>query len=175
MDSFTKLIQIIDTLKEKCPNLSEESIKNLKQCVHEMNYYFKSYFKYEISRDSHCKDHCLVYSLSDNKDPHFAETCTHDHSVDCYHCVNLRKLIGTIAWIIDANQDTLGEADFDSQNYDLKKCYQRILAYKIHCLKAICQSSNWENMVDKNSKENVFVILGENSSAFSWSSFPLIL
>ena len=164
MDSFTKLIDIVDNLKKTCPSLTDQMYQGLKHCIKEIHYYFKSYFKYEISMDNDCKHHCLKYGLSDPNDVDYAEICTKKHTIECFHCNQLRRLIGTIAWLIDSNHEALGNLNVEAENYDLNKCYQRILAFKAHCLKAICQSTNWENMMDRYDKNTVYVVMDWGSS-----------
>ena len=42
--------------------------------------------KVHVSENSHVKEHCSVYALSDNTEIEFRQQCDHDHDERCEEC-----------------------------------------------------------------------------------------
>lgn len=69
--------------------------------------YLSTDFKLHISSETPCADHCSVYALSSHE-AEYRETCSHQHSIGCDQCSDLRDAImdiqqqgergGTRAW-----------------------------------------------------------------------------
>ena len=46
-----------------------------------------------IADDSQCKDHCITFSLSDNKQKEFSKQCQHQHTLTCTECEATRTTL----------------------------------------------------------------------------------
>ena len=58
-------------------------------CDHKFKYNIFIYFlisKVHVSENSHVKEHCSVYALSDNTEIEFRQQCDHDHDERCEEC-----------------------------------------------------------------------------------------
>ena len=73
--AFDDMVKIVDTLVEND---------------------LKSGFKAHVGISEHCKDHCIVYALSDPNDPAFNSECEHSHDVLCERCESLRSVLQDI-------------------------------------------------------------------------------
>lgn len=92
MTSFTKMKELVECLIQY--GLDETICLQLKKVISDSNYYFRTHFKHSLRYEDQCKDHCLHYALSDIKDVDFQQICNHSHDIICFHCGNLRKIIG---------------------------------------------------------------------------------
>ena len=93
MSSFTNLKDMVENLLEF--GLDERICQQLKKVIGDLHYYFRSHFKHELHYDDRVKDHCLHFALSDPKEDDYKHVCDHTHDLSCFHCENLKKIIGT--------------------------------------------------------------------------------
>ena len=134
MSSFQNLSAIVESLLERY-DLDYNAGTELRECVTNLQYYYKNYLKYEIRRHSDCKHHCYTYSLSqpfipnDRNGNPFHEKCPGDHEESCFHCENLINVINGLHGAIDIcfQKGKLDKITHREYKMDVDKAYSRVI------------------------------------------------
>ena len=120
----------------------------------------KNHFKYNIQLESNCASHCATYALSDQKDKNFKSTCEHgEHDEVCSHCESipelLMSLLGAVKFVRENFQ--LTELQSNELYYAVDQAQHSISHYKNHLIHSYVQNTYWDEMVDKESLDTVFI------------------
>jgi hypothetical protein len=134
-ESFDNIIGVVDSLVE---NAADELWgKTAKKELREAKRYLKVDFKAHIGRNEHCKDHCIVYALSDPNNTKFEGKCNHQHDISCERCEALRTVLQEVVQKV-AEVD-MTEEQRQRKCFEIKEYIRRIYAWKSHLLRLLNQ------------------------------------
>ena len=125
MESFEDLKSLIDIVQKY--GQDNKVFNDMKKAIADSQFYFRGHYRYELKWSSECQDHCLFWSLSDPDDANYSTKCDHEHNVTCFHCTNLRHIIGCLIGLLEAFKSDLGQITFDDQLFSVSKAYKKIL------------------------------------------------
>ena len=137
----------------------DKPFRDVKKAIADCQFYFRGHFRYQLRWSDECQDHCLSWALSDPTDEAFATQCDHEHPKDCFHCQNLRLIIGGLMSLLESFKSQLGDIVYDDEKFILEKSYTKILDYKKHCIRAAAQGGSWESLLDSMDETMVLVIV----------------
>ena len=134
-EAFDNMMKTIDTLVDN--GAGEKWGKDAQSKLREGKRYLKAGFKAHIGINEHCKDHCIVYALSDPKDKAFKRECQHKHDVLCESCESLRKVLQDIS--LKAELVDIAEEQQEIIKFEVAEYIRSINAWKSHLLRLINQ------------------------------------
>lgn len=86
--SFHMIEMIVDNLEKG--GLKRQWCSEVKRKLKDTKRYLKTGYRVHCSpEESACPEHCRNFALSDEQDPDFEESCSHQHSETCDDCQNL--------------------------------------------------------------------------------------
>ena len=136
----------------------DKPFQEIKKAIADCQFYFRGHFRYQLKWSNESQDHCLSWALSDPTNELFSTKCDHEHTEECFHCNNLRLIIGGLMSLLQSFKSQLGEIVFDDQMFNLEKSYRKILDYKKHCIRAAAQGGSWESLLDSMDETTVLII-----------------
>ena len=110
-------------------------------CDHKFKYNIFIYFlisKVHVSENSHVKEHCSVYALSDNTEIEFRQQCDHDHDESSEECEAIASTMKDI-------EELLSRALYPSDDHRDEPLYlfhtaqRAIHTWKCHQLRSVQQ------------------------------------
>ena len=131
--------------------------QTVQQALKDAKRYLKTDFKTHVGRQEHCKDHCIVYALSDPGNPEFSGECYHDHSASCERC---DALLG----VFDEISRKLGEVDMTSDQrarmkFEYEKSERSVRERKAHLLRSIAQEESKHDVLRQLDDNTCLIIM----------------
>ena len=110
-------------------------------CVTNLNTIFLFIFlisKVHVSENSHVKEHCSVYALSDNTEIEFRQQCDHDHDERCEECEAIASTMKDIEELLSRALYP-SDDDRDEALYLFHTAQRAIHTWKCHQLRSVQQ------------------------------------
>lgn len=110
-----------------------------------------------MSENSHVKEHCSMYTLSDNTEIKFRQQRDHDHDKRCEECE------ATVSTIKDI-KEVLSRAPYPNDDYPDEALYlfhtaqHAIHTWKCHQLRSVQQDEQRLDVVDLLDDESVLIV-----------------
>ena len=154
-EAIDTLINIVQTLVES--GASTEWGTKTEQKVKEVKRYFKTDFKAHITRNEHCADHCMTYSLSDSKNKEFQCMCQHEHDVVCDRCEALKQVLKDIKEKIV--ESSIDEEHRNRVKFDFNHCQTAISAWKAHLVRSVLQEEAKQDVLRDLDDQSCLIIV----------------
>ena len=134
-EAFDSMMAVIDSLVEK--GADDQWGKNAKKELRDAKRYLKADFKAHVGRNEHCKDHCIVYALSDPNNSSFKGKCSHAHDILCERCESLRRVLQDVTEKLEEIDIT--EEQRQRKKFEVQEYVRCINAWKSHLLRLLNQ------------------------------------
>ena len=109
--------------------------------------------------ESPCADHCRAFALSDPVDKAFQVECSHQHTMLCENCENLKY---TLEEIREKFQEThhfsYTKHIKEELVHDFEEAYEHIQKWKSHILRSINQERAKQNVLDDLDESSVLIV-----------------
>ena len=158
MTSFDNLQSTVDDLVKF--GLPDNIGKMYQKSINSAHSYIKNHFKYNIQFESNCASHCAKYALSEQKNKNFKSTCEHgEHDEVCPHCESIPKLLMSLLGAVKFVRENFQLTELQSNElyYAIDQAQHSISHYKNHLIHAYVQNTYWDELVDKESLDTVFI------------------
>lgn len=150
------LSEIIKKLGER--GKSQSWVREVQNKLHSYKSYLKNDYRLHISSSSRCADHCSVFALSDPKNKCFSQNCKHVHDMECENCCLCKQLEQSIKSALSDKDVIFYSGDEkDDMSHDVKVCFDAIVAWKCHLLRAVHQDKARQDSLDALDSSIVFV------------------
>ncbi|KAK3752532.1 hypothetical protein QZH41_016311, partial [Actinostola sp. cb2023] len=136
---FNTVESIVDDLEKGGLNIQwcAEVKGRLKDAKRYLKTDYRVHCKPEVAA---CPDHCRKFALSDERDPDFLESCSHQHSETCDECQNLRDVLEEVEdRIRGSSWHPYSNEQQEDILYDLKQAHSDILQWKAHIIRSFLQ------------------------------------
>ena len=130
---------IVDDLEKG--GLNREWCAEIKEKLKEAKRYLKTGYRVHCKpEEAECPDHCRKFALSDEGDPDFQESCSHQHLETCDDCQDLRNVLDEVeGHIRGSSWNPYSKEQQDDLLYDFKQARSDILAWKAHIVRSVNQ------------------------------------
>ena len=110
-----------------------------------------------MSENSHVKEHCSVYALSDNTEIEFRQQCDHDHDERCEECEAITLTMNDIAAFL-SRAPYPSDEDRDEALYVFHTAQRAIHTWKCHQLRSVQQDKARLDVIDLLDDETVLIV-----------------
>lgn len=146
--AFKSLCNILKNLELK-GTIDKDMKSTLTQLLTDGQNYLKRTFKFHVSLDSACSDHCIQWACSDPKDVKFQSVCNHEHTDSCQEC---EKLSVVLDQMCSLNLD-------DDEEVDVIEARNNIQAWKAHIVRTINQDRSRVDLLDTLKTSQILLVM----------------
>lgn len=138
---FHTVEMIVDDLEKG--GLNRQWCTEVKGKLKDAKRYLKTGYRVHCKpEEAECPDHCRKFSLSDEQDPDFQESCSHQHLETCGDCQNLRNVLDEVeGHIRGSSWNPYSKEQQDDLLYDFKQASADIFAWKAHIVRSVNQEA----------------------------------
>ncbi|XP_062571122.1 uncharacterized protein LOC134233147 [Saccostrea cucullata] len=165
ISSFEKLVSVTESMESYGlqPTKSEDIMNRLRASKH----YLSCDNRWHIQRSTSIPDHCIDYSLSDHRHPELSSQCSHDHNDVCNFCTDQLTVLDDLEQIIIdgffPTSDIKGEFI-----HDFQKCKEKIIQWKQHVLRNVCQEEAKQNILQTLERHEVLITMDWAMKYLPW-------
>ena len=122
--------------------------------------YLKTDYKVHCQEsESPCADHCRAFALSDPADKAFQVKCSHQHTMACENCENLKSTLEEIREKLHETQHFSYTKDIKEELvHDFEEAYEHIKKWKCHILRSINQERGKQDVLDNLDESSVLIV-----------------
>lgn len=110
-----------------------------------------------VSENSHVKEHCSVYALSDNTEIEFRQQCGHDHDERCEECEAITSTMKDIEKLL-SGAPYPSDDDRDESLYLFLIAQRAIHTWKCHQLRGVQKDKARLDVIDLFDDETVLIV-----------------
>ncbi|KAK3705287.1 hypothetical protein QZH41_008174 [Actinostola sp. cb2023] len=138
---FNTVESIVDDLEKE--GLNRQWCAEVKGRLKDAKRYLKTDYRVHCKPEvAACPDHCRKFALSDERDPDFLESCSHQHSETCDECQNLRDVLEEVEdRIRGSSWHPYSNEQQEDILYDLKQARSDILQWNAHIIRSVNQEA----------------------------------
>ena len=132
---------IVDDLEKG--GLNRQWCAEVKRKLKDAKRYLKTGYRVHCKpEEDACPDHCRKFALSDEKDPDFQESCSHQHLETCNECQNLRNVLEEVEnQIRDSSWNPYSNEQREDLLHDFNEARTDILQWKAHIIRSVNQEA----------------------------------
>ena len=110
-----------------------------------------------MSENSHVKEHCSVYALSDKTEIEFRQPCDHEHDERCVECEAIASTMKDIEEVL-SRAPYASDDDRDEALYVFLTAQRAIHMWKCHQLRSVQQDKARLDVIDLLDDETVLIV-----------------
>ena len=122
--------------------------------------YLKTDYKVHCQEnESPCADHCKAFALSDSVDEVFQVKCSHQHTMSCENCENLKSTLEEIRKKLQETHHFSYTKDIKEELvHDVEEACEHIQKWKSHIVRSINQERAKQNVLDNLDESSVLIV-----------------
>ena len=122
--------------------------------------YLKTDYKVHCQEnESPCADHCGAFALSDSVDEAFQVKCSHQHTMSCENCENLKSTLEEIRKKLQETHHFSYTKDIKEELvHDFEEACEHIQKWKSHIVRSINQERAKQNVLDNLDESSVLIV-----------------
>lgn len=155
--------QTLHSIVEQLVQVGVEKVwsQNIIRRLDKAKQYLKTDFKAHCHEsESLCADHCRPFALSDSDDVDFQIKCTHQHTVICENCNDLKATFNELSQKLEQHTNTSFIQDHrEDLLYDFRASQALIFKWKAHILRSVNQERAKQKVIDNLDDSSVLVVM----------------
>ena len=140
--------------------VDKEWVENTLKRLHNARLYLTTDYTVHCNEEGPCPDHCRNFALSDPTDESFQEKCSHEHSLFCDRCEDLKATLNDVLEKIQTHSSNMYSDDHKGDFlYDLNKSKGDIFHWKCHIMRSCNQERAKQSVLQELDETSALVIM----------------